>query len=114
VRPSITHQCGHKVFLDHLAGSPCPGCREANRKAKAAKKRLAAGPRPGPVVWPNRLPPGSAKKIEWTGEVWRGTLTVPPIGSTPQFDAEHEAATEREVCHGLHRMYVEWLNAAPA
>jgi hypothetical protein len=98
------------VAIAHLEGIDCRGCLVAKRQEQIARR----GPTVGRASdWPNRLPAGSEKLIRWTGKAWIGTLKVP---GDPGFEATHEAPTERECCHGLHRLYVEWFDreATPA
>jgi hypothetical protein len=109
-KPTVTYKCGHKVGLAHVEASNCPGCKEAQRKANAAERRQEQDRTSSGREWPNRLPPGSAKTLTWTGTEWVGTLTIPAAGDRAGVTVSHKAPTERELCHGLHQLYVDRLN----
>lgn len=105
---ALKYSCGHALHLSHFASGVCPNCVGARRKQRDEdrhrNRERKARERPAGGV-PFRLPAGSRKVLQWTGEVWQGELSVPGV-PTP-FTAE--AGGEKSCFHALHDAYVAWL-----
>lgn len=106
---AVKHRCGHTRKLKEIEQTECPACQKDIRKRRGqARQRKQQKPWPHEI---DKLPHDSTKTITWNAAsgVYEGVLTVPQPPPELLVSFKFTATGEKGVCHGLHRLYLEWL-----
>ena len=102
--PKVRFRCGHVLPVACLESGNCDACAKVTRiknyKQRAARHRTPDFP---PHV---RLPDGTTKALAWYHGKVTGTMKVPGVAEPFRFSAP----SERLCLHGLHQLYVQFLN----
>jgi hypothetical protein len=123
----FTFACGHEQSIEQLIKKKCGKCHHEEQKKQAAARqakiaRKVQARKEAEAAWAKqtgtdeRLPPGSYKNLVWNGEVWYGSLYVHLGGLLESGEFKHfyySASTERECCHELHRLWIEYKKNHP-